>query len=152
MSASGAGGSRVRRLFERAAAADSIAGVIFQGISAVLLAVATGLASGVLTLSDLFIIPLGGLAQASGTIIGGFFGGIGRLFRVGSIGSASQIGPGSPLALFGFPLAVVLVGLAVYIMVAVISEEDTTNFFPLLGTGIDIPTPGFIDAEEEEEG
>lgn len=151
MSASGAGGSRVRRLFERAAEADSIAAVVFQGISAVLLSVATALASGVLTLSDLFIIPLGGLAQATGQIIGGFFGGVGRLFRVGSLGSASQIAPGSPLALFGFPLAAVLVALTAYILVAIISEEETTNFFPLLGTGLDIPTPGFMDAEEEDE-
>jgi hypothetical protein len=152
MSASGDDGSRVRRLFERAAAADSIAGVIFQGVSAVLLAVATALATGVLTLGDLFIIPLGGLAQATGGIIGGFFGGIGRLFRVGSIGSASQLAPGSPLAFFGFPLAAALVGLTAYIMVAVLSEQDTTNFLPFIGTGIDVPTPGLIDAEEEEEG
>ncbi len=152
MSASGAGGGRVRRLFERAAAADSIAGVVFQGIGAILLSVATAIAGGVLSVSDLFIIPLGSVASAAGNFISGFFGGIATLFNVGAAGSASQIGPGSAFALVGFPAAAALVGLTVYIIAAVTSEEATTNFFPLIGTGFDIPTPGFTGPEEEEEG
>jgi uncharacterized membrane protein YedE/YeeE len=152
VSSGGAGGSRVRRLFQRASRAGSITGVVFQGVAAIALGIATAIASGVLTVADLFIIPVGAFADAAGNFIGGFFGGIGTLFGAGAAGSASQIGPGSPLALVGFPLAAVLVALTAYVIVAYASEEETTNFFPLIGSGIDLPTPGFTDSDEEEEG
>ncbi|GGN92274.1 hypothetical protein [Haloarcula pellucida] len=153
MSASGAGGDRVRDLFNRAAAADSIGGILFQGIGAVFFAVGTAIASGILTLADVFIIPTQSFIGAVGDLITATFGGAARIINFGAIASAISIGPGglfaSPLS-FVFAIGIVL--LALYVVLAYISEEDTTNFFPLIGTGFDVPTPGFIDAEEEEEG
>ena len=45
MSASGAGGPRVNRLFERAADADNIGVVVFRGLGAILFAIGTAIAS-----------------------------------------------------------------------------------------------------------
>lgn len=153
MSASGAGGPRIRRLFQRAANAGSIGGVIFQGIGAVLLAVGTALASGILTIADVFIIPMQAFIGAVGDLIGAIFGGAAMIIDFGAIASAISIGPdglfASPLS---FPFAIGIVLLAMYLVVAYSSEQPTTNFFPLVGSGFDVPTPGWTDAEEEEEG
>jgi hypothetical protein len=153
MSASGAGGPRVRRLFDRAKNAGSIGGVIFQGLSAILLAVGGALASGVLTLADVFILPLEAFATGAANLTESFLGAFGIVIDFGAIASATSIGPGglfeSPLSL---PIAFGIIGLSAYIILAFTSEEDTTNFFPLVGSGFDVPTPGFTDAEEEEEG
>ncbi|WP_424001188.1 hypothetical protein ACOZ4I_15695 [Haloarcula salina] len=152
MSASGAGGSRVRSLFDRAANAGSIGAVLFQGIGAVLFAIGSALASGVLTIADVFIIPAQSFIGAVGGLIDAVFGGAAQIINFGAIATALSLGPGgrfaSPLS-FGFAFAMVL--LAFYILLAYISEEDTTNFFPLIGTGFDLPTPGFLDSEEESE-
>ncbi|WP_276258120.1 hypothetical protein [Haloglomus litoreum] len=153
MSASGAGGPRVRRLFDRAKNAGSIGGVIFQGLSAVLLAIGTVLASGVFTLADIFIKPAQSFATESAGLVESFLGSFGIVIDFGAIASARSIGPGglfaSPLSL---PIAFAIIGLSAYVIIAITSEEETTNFFPLIGSGFNLPTPGFTDAEEEEEG
>lgn len=150
MSASGAGGDRVRRLFASAADAGSIGAILFRGLGGILLAVGTAIASGILTLADVFIIPTQNFIQASGNLLTAFFGGAANIVGLGAAGSGQSVGPGglfaSPLS---FPIAIGIVLLGFYLLLAFISEEDTTNFFPLIGTGLDIPTPGFADSEEE---
>ena len=152
MSASGAGGPRVRRLFDRAKNAGSIGGVIFQGLSAILLAIGGALASGVLTLADVFILPLAALASEAAGLVESFFGAFGIVIDFGALASAQSIGPGglfaSPLSL---PIAFGIIGLSAYVIAAIASEEETTNFFPLVGSGFDVPTPGFAGPEEDEE-
>ncbi|PSQ06650.1 hypothetical protein BRC92_00325 [Halobacteriales archaeon QS_4_69_31] len=148
---SGAGGERVRNLFDRAANAESLSAIIFQGIGAVLLAVGTAIASGVLTIADLILIPAQALANAAGLNIEVTFQGLARLINVGSITSAVSIAPGSrfdlgPLTL---PLAMGIALLTLYIVIAYLSEEETGNFAPSLP--FDIPTPGFIGPEEDDE-
>lgn len=153
MSASGAGGPRVRRLFDRAKNAGSIGGVIFQGLSAIILAIGGAIASGILTLADVFILPLQAAAEGFANLATSFLGAFGIVIDFGAIASGRSIGPGglfaSPLSL---PIAFGIIGLSAYVIIAFTSEEETTNFFPLIGSGFDVPSPGFTDAEEEDEG
>jgi len=151
MSASGAGGSRVRRLFDRAASADSLAGVIFQGLGAVLLAVGTAIASGVLTVADVVIVPLSALTTAAGQLIDAIFGGAARIIDFGALATALSIGPGGMFNLgpFSFALGIGAVLLGLYVVTAYLSEEPTGNFVP--GIPFDVPTPGFTGPEEDDE-
>ena len=151
MSASGAGGPRVRDLFNRAASADSLGGVIFQGIGAILLAVGTAIASGVLSIADVLIVPLNALTSAAGQLIDAIFGGAAQIIDLGALATALSIGPGGMFNLgpFSFALGIGAVLLGLYIVVAYLSEEPTGNF--AIGIPFDIPTPGFTGPEEDEE-
>jgi hypothetical protein len=151
MSASGAGGSRVRRLFNRAANADSIAGILFQGIGAVFLALGTALASGVLTVADVLIVPLQALTTAAGELIGALFGGAADIIGVGALSTALSIGPGGLFNLgpFTFALGIGAVLLALYLVTAYLSEGPTGNAVP--GLPFDVPTPGFEGPEEGDD-
>lgn len=152
MSASGgAGGPRVRSLFDRAASADSLGGVIFQGIGAVLLAVGTAIASGVLTVADVIIVPLSTLTNAAGQLIDAIFGGAANIIDLGALSTALSIGPGGMFNLgpFSFALGIGAVLLGLYVVTAYLSEEPTGNFVP--GIPFDIPTPGFQGPEEDDE-
>jgi hypothetical protein len=143
----------VQRLFERASSADSIGEVIFTGLGAILLAIGTALSSGVLTIADIFIVPASAFIDGVSNLVGSIFGGASTIIDLGALGSAISLGPDglfqSPLS---FPIAVGIILLGMYLVIAYVSEEDTTNFLPLVGSGFDLPSPGFIDAEEEEEG
>lgn len=150
MSASGAGGPRVRDLFNRAANADSIAGILFQGFGAILLAIGTALASGVLTVADVVIVPLQALTTAAGDLIGALFGGAADIIGFGALSTALSIGPDGLFNVgpFTFALGIGAVLLALYLVTAYLSEEPTGNFVP--GIPFDIPTPGFTGPEEDE--
>ena len=151
MSASGAGGPRVQQLFEDAANAGSLGGVIFRGIGGILLAVGTAIASGVLSIADVVIVPLNALTSAAGQLIDAIFGGAAQIIDFGALASALSIGPGGMFNLgpFSFALGIGAVLLGFYILVAYLSEEPTGNFVP--GIPFDIPTPGFTGPEEDEE-
>jgi len=146
-----AGGDRVRSLFTRAENAGSLSAVIFNGIGAVFLGIGSALASGVLTLADLIIIPASALANAAGTNVDAIFGGFARIVDIGAITAASSIAPGGTFALgpFTFALAIGAGLLGLYILIAYLSEGSTSNFVP--GVGFDIPTPGFAGTEEDSE-
>lgn len=150
MSASGAGGPRVNRLFERAADADNIGVVVFRGLGAILFAIGTAIASGILTLADVFIVPAQAFIGAIGDLITAIFGGAATIIDLGALASAISLGPqglfASPIS-FAVAIAVVLLGL--YVFIAFISEPETTNVPFLPGSGLDVPTPGFTDSEEE---
>lgn len=151
MSASGAGGSRVSDLFDRAASADSLAEIIFTGLGAVFLSLGTAIASGVLTVADVVIVPIATLTNAVGDLIDAIFGGSAQIIDMGAITTALSIGPGSRFDVgpFTFALAVASVLLALYVVTAYLSEEETGNFVP--GIPFDIPTPGFTGPEEDKE-
>jgi len=152
MSASGgAGGTRVRRLFERASSADSLAEVIFTGIGAVLLSIGTVLASGVLTVADVIIVPLQTLTTNAGELLDAIFGGAAQIIDLGALSTALSIGPGGRFNLgpLSFALGIGAVLLGLYVVNAYRSEESTGNFAP--GIPFDIPTPGFTGPEEDEE-
>lgn len=148
--ATGAGGPRVRRLFERALKADSIGAVIFQVIGTAFFAVGTAIASGILTIADVVIIPLQALTAAVGSLIAAIFGGAASIINLGAIASALSIGPGGRFASpISYILAIGIVLGALYLVRAYTSEEPTSNFFP--GVPFDPPTPGLLDPEEDDE-
>lgn len=152
MSASGgAGGTRVRRLFERASSADSLAEVIFTGIGAVLLSIGTALASGVLTIADVVIVPVQAVTTAAGDLINAIFGGAAQIIDLGALATALSIGPGGRFNLgpFSFALAIGAVLLAFFVVNRYVSDDRTGNLVP--GIPFDVPTPGFIGPEEESE-
>ena len=142
---------RVTRLFNRAKRADSLAGIIFQGFGAVFLAVGTAIASGILSIADVLIIPLGALTNGAANLVGSIFGGSALIIDFGALATAASIGPGGTFNLgpFSLALGVGSVLLALYVVQAYRSEDSTGNFVP--GIPFDIPTPGFIGPEEEEE-
>lgn len=146
-----AGGDRVADLFDRAKNADSLAGIIFQGIGAVLLAIGSALASGVLTVADVIIIPLSSLANAAGDLVDSIFGGAATIINFGAISTAISIGPDGRFNLgpLSFALGIAAVLIALYIVNAYVSEEPTGNFVP--GIPFDIPTPGFTGPEEDDD-
>jgi hypothetical protein len=152
MSASGAGGDRVRSLFDRAANADSLGGVIFQGIGAILLAIGTAVASGVLTVADVVIVPVQALTNAAAALVGAIFGGAAFIIDAGALSTGISIGPGGQFALgpFSFALGVGAVLLALFVVNAYVSDDRTGNIIP--GVPFDVPTPGFQGPEEDEEG
>lgn len=146
-----AGGERVRRLFEDAANAGSLAGVIFRGIGGILLAIGTAIASGVLTFADLFIVPMSALIGAAGDLINATLGGAAQIISVGAISSALSIGPGGmfnvgPLS-FALGIGSALLGL--YVVASYLGLPATGNFS--LGIPFDVPTPGFGGPEEDTE-
>ena len=148
--ATGAGGPRVQRLLDRASEADSLGGIIFNGLGLVLLSVGTAVASGILSIADVLIVPLDALTSAAGQLIDAIFGGSAFIIDLGAIASGQSIGPGglfaSPLS---FPIAIGIVLLTLYLVTAYVSEEPTGNFVP--GVPFDIPTPGFEGPEEDDE-
>ncbi|WP_254271098.1 hypothetical protein [Haloarcula marina] len=151
MSASGAGGKRIRRLFDRAAAADSLAGIILQGIGAVFFAAGSALASGIFTVADVIIVPLSTLTGAVGDLINAIFGGSATIIQFGALGTATSIGPGGmfnvgPLT---FALGIGAVLLALLLVNAYISRPETGNF--AVGLPFDVPTPFFQGPEEDNE-
>jgi hypothetical protein len=148
---SAAGGPRVRDLFNRARNAGSLGAVIFNGLGAILLAIGTGIASGILTIADVVIIPLSALANAAGQLVAAIFGGAAGIIQIGAQTTGVSISPEGMFNVgpFTFALGVGAVLLALYVVVAFLSEEDTGNFVP--GIPFDIPTPGFTGPEEESE-
>lgn len=151
MSASGAGGSRVTDLFNRAQSADSLVGIIFQGVGAVFLAIGSAIASGILTVADVIIIPAQMLAQSAGDLVSALFGGAGQIIQFGALSTAISIGPDGLFNIgpFTFALGIGTVLLGLFVVNAYVSEDSTGNFVP--GIPFDIPTPGFLGPEEEEE-
>jgi uncharacterized membrane protein YczE len=144
-----AGGPRVRDLFNRAADADSLAGVVFRGIGAILLAVGTAVASGILTIADVVIVPLEALTSAAGDLIDAIFGGSALIIESGAVETAESLRGLFAVGPVTFALGVGSVLLALYVVNAYVSEEATGNFVP--GLPFDIPTPGFGGPEEDKE-
>ena len=151
MSASGAGGPRVQQLFEDAANAGSLGGVIFRGIGGILLAVGTAIASGVLSIADVVIVPLNALTSAAGQLIDAIFGGAAQIIDFGALASALSIGPGGMFNLgpFSFALGIGAVLLGLYVVTQYLAQPETGNF--TVGIPFDIPTPFFQGPEEDNE-
>jgi len=151
MSASGAGGPRVSDLFDRADG-KPLYRIILQGFGAVFLGVGTAIASGILTVADVLIIPLGALADGGANLVGSIFDGSALIIDLGALSTAISIGPDGAFNVGPFTLALAVgsVLLALWVVNAYVSEDSTGNFVP--GIPFDIPTPGFTGPEEEEEG
>ncbi|ELZ23498.1 hypothetical protein C475_14533 [Halosimplex carlsbadense 2-9-1] len=147
---SAAGGPRIRRLFDRAAEAGDLRTVIFRGIGAVLFAGGSAVASGVLTLADLIIIPMTALGNSLGAMIEATFGGAAQIINISALATALSIGPGGMFNLgpltFALGFAAVLVGL--YLLNWYVSLDRTGNLWP--GLPFDIPWIGDGPEEEQE--
>jgi len=145
-----AGGPRVQRLFERAANAGSIGRIIFNGFGAILFAIGSAIASGVLAIADLYVIPVTTLANTAGQLVNSIFGGAAFIIRVGAQTTGVSIQPGAMFDVgpFTFALGIGSVLLALYVVIAYLSEEPTGNFVP--GIPFDIPS-FFSDGPEEDD-
>jgi hypothetical protein len=148
VSASGAGGPRVRRLFRRAAEADDLSGILFQGIGAVVFAIGSALASGVLTLADIIIVPMQALTTAVGDLINAIFGGAADIIGAGAVASATSLLGRFNIGPFTFALGIASVLLGLLAVNAYLSYERTGNV--AIGLPFDVPTPGVEGPEEEE--
>jgi hypothetical protein len=152
MSASGGvGGPRIRRLFARAADAGSLSAVIFRGVGAILFTIGTAVASGILTIADVIIVPVQALTAAGADLIDAIFGGAASIINLGAIATALSIGPGGRFNVgpFTFALGIGAVLLALYAVNLYVSDDRTGNIIP--GVPFDLPTPGFDGPEEDRE-
>ena len=134
---------------DRATNADDVGGLAFQGIGGVLLAIATGLITGILTVFDVIVLPLRALAGALGDLTTAIFGAPANIILAGAqetINSLLGRWGGTPLA-FATGIAAVLLGL--YLVNRYVALESTGNLLP--GLPWDVPTPGVEDPEESEE-
>lgn len=137
-------------LLDRAAAADDLAGLLKQGIGGAILAVGISIASGILTVADLVILPLSALGEELAETISAIFG-VGDIIDAGTEATAQSLTGSFNVGPATFALSIASVLLGFYIISRYLAEDETSNI-GLFGTGIDVPTPGFGDAEEEEEG
>jgi len=147
---SASGDDRVWRLFAMAEG-RSLASIILQAFGTVFLGIGTALTTGIVTVADVFIIPLGELTQGAGNLIGSIFGGSALIIDFGALATALSIGPDGAFNVgpFTFALGIGAALLGFYLIIAYLSEDSSGNFVP--GIPFDLPTPGFIGPEEEEE-
>jgi hypothetical protein len=121
-------------------------------MGAILLAFATSLASGIFTIADLIIQPTQTLIGGVSGLIGSVFDGAILVIDTSAITTALSLGPGGQFAVGPFTLALGAgsILLALYAIQAYRAEPETSNVFA--GLGFDIPTPGFLGPEEDNEG
>jgi hypothetical protein len=124
------------------AIAGLIAGVFVQGIR-IIDAVVTLITS-----------PLDALAAGPASLITAFFDANAAVLTAAARTTIATIAPGGTFAQLVGPLAFVFgvaqVLVVLWLLGRFLRERSTTNI-GLLGTGIDVPTPGFGTAEEEAE-
>ena len=137
--------SRSRELLNRAAEADDLASLLKQGIGGAMLAVATGLITGILTLADLVILPVQALGEGIAGTVDGFIGGIGLILGAGAEATARSLLGAFNVGPFTFALGLASVLLALWLLRQYLQEPETGNLIPGLP---DIP---FFGTEEEGE-
>lgn len=150
MSASGGGSGlsqRVSDLFDRAGRADSLADIMVNGIGAILFAFAAILIEGSFTVAEIIILPAAALGEALADLAIALFGSPARIIIAGAQATAQSLVGQFNVGPLTFALGVGAVLLALYLIQAFRSEEETANI--IIGSGIDIPTPGFEGPEEE---
>lgn len=145
-------GERVWELFDRAKSAGSLSAVVFQGLGAILFAFGAALSSGIVTIADVIIVPLSTLINQSGRLLESIIGGAAQIIDIGALTSALSIAPGARFDVgpVTFVLAIGVVLLAMYLIVNYLSLPETGNFS--IAIPFDIPTPGFLGPEEDNEG
>lgn len=136
-------------LLERAKNAESLEGLIRQGIGGALLAIATAFISGVLSFADLFIKPINAFGAALGDLVTALFGSPAKIIIAGAQASINSLLFGWNLGPFTFVLAIAVVLLGLWLVQAYRSEEPTSNIIP--GLGFDVPTPGLTGPEEDDD-
>jgi hypothetical protein len=146
-----AGGDRVRDLFRRAADAGSLGVIIFRGMGAILLAVASVLVTGLFTIADVVVRPLQALIGGVSGLIGSLFGGTILIIDTSAITTALSLGPGGRFAVgpLTFALGIASILLVFVAVNLYLSEPETGNF--AIGLPFDIPTPFFQGPEEDNE-
>lgn len=150
MSASSGGLSqRVQDLLDRAGRADSLADIMVNGIGAILLTIAAIIIEGSFTIADIIIKPAAALANALADLMIALFGSPARIIIAGAQATAESLVGQFNVGPLTFALGIGAVLLALYLIQAFRSEEETANI--IIGSGIDIPTPGFQGPEEEDE-
>lgn len=136
-------------LFDRAKNAGDLQGLLKQGIGGSILAVFFGITSGILSVADLIIKPVDAIASSTSNVIRTIFD-VSDIIAAGITATADSILGSFNLGPFSFALSIGAVLLGFYIISRYLELGQTTNI-GLFGTGIDVPTPGFTDAEEDED-
>lgn len=150
MSASGDGlSTRVQQLFDRAGRADSLTDILVNGIGAVFLTIAAILIEGSFTVADIIIKPAAALANALADLMIALFGSPARIIIAGAQATADSLVGRFEAGPLTFALGIGAVLLGLYLVQAYRSEEETANI--IIGSGIDIPTPGAEGPEEEND-
>lgn len=131
-------------LLDRAKGRD-LESLMRQGVGGILLAFATGIISGVLSVADVVIKPVDALATALADLTIAIFGSPAQIVIAGaeetarSLTGAWSLGP----LTFAMGIAAVLAGL--WVISVYRDEEDTGNLIP--GLPFDVP---FVGEEEED--
>lgn len=128
---------RVSGLFDRAANAESLGGLLKMGFGGFVLSIFAGLVSGVLSLTDLVVRPINAFGLAIVDLIDATFGGGASILLAGVESSVvALLGPWAigPFT-FPFALGIVLLSLA---MIAIYREQEFTGNI-IAGLPIDIP-------------
>jgi hypothetical protein len=98
--------------------------------------------------------PLGAVAGGPAALITAFFDANAAVLTAAARTTIATIAPGGNFAMLVGPLALLFgvaqVLVALWLLGRFLRERSTTNI-GLLGTGIDVPTPGFSTPEEEAE-
>lgn len=131
-------------LLDRAKAADDLAGLIKQGTGGTLLALATGLISGVLSVTDVVVKPMDALAEALGDLTMAIFGSPAMIIEAGALETAESIRGPFGMGPFTFAVGIGSVLLGVYLVAAYRKEGETGNLIP--GLPFDVP---FVGQDEE---
>lgn len=146
---SGAGGPRVDKLFEQAKSADSLAESIRLWMAAIIGAIGTVMASGVLTIADIVIKPAQAVADIGALGVQVIFGSPLRVVLAGTNETINALLGPFGLGPFALPFSVVIVLLTFWIVARYLREDETGNIFPTVP--VDIAWFG-ADEEDNEEG
>lgn len=131
-------------LLDRAKNADDLGSLAQQGIGGILLALATGVITGFLSLADIVIKPANAFAESLARLTVAIFGSPARIIIAGAQESARSLSAGFAVGPFTFALGVGSVLLAIYVVGRFRGEDETGNLIP--GLPFDIP---FLGQEEE---
>lgn len=140
------GHSSAKRLLDRAANAEDLAGILKQGIGGVFLAIFVGIVAGINAIVDVVVEPISALAGALAQLVVATFGRPAQIIIQGVVTTAESlagpfnVGP----ATFALALASVLAGF--YLVGQFLQEPETGNLIP--GLPFDVP---FVGQNEEGE-
>lgn len=127
-------------LLDRASNAKNLQNVLKSGFGGILFALAGGIISGILSVTDVVVKPTEALADALGDLVTAMFGGPAEIILAGVQATAqSLLGPFN-VGPFTFALSIGSVLLGLWVLGRYRQETETGNLIP--GLPIDIPWAG----------
>jgi len=133
-------------LMDRAASASGLRGLFKQGLGGILLAISTGIISGVLSVTQVVVRPIDALAGALAELAIAIFGSPARIVIAGATQTAESLSGAFNLGPLTFALGIGSVLAGLWVVGRYRDEEETGNLVP--GLPFDVPFVG----ESEEAG